>query len=237
MQRADYIRQVLFSNDGLTAREIKERIVELCPSLWEEKIAFYADAGKEKSESWVDNQLCAEVSSTIRKWGRQGKVSLGKNDNGVTTFTATEHYKNNTETLYDDDYDESVEEYGEENELSCGPNCGYVYLMKSTVFPDTYKIGESIDYEKRQYELSKDNRYGVFGLETISYIKVNDRKEIEKLLHSYFYAIRLYKKSSIKVDTELFKTSNDLPNEFKKFIINNFINNPFNEEVIEYSFV
>ena len=236
MQRADYIRQVLFSNDGLTAREIKERIVELCPSLWDEKLAFYADAGKEKSEPWIDNQLCAEVSSTIRKWGRQGKVIVGKNEKGTTIFTATDHYKNSNEITLEND-DDVIEEYNEDNELSCGPNCGYVYLMKSTVFPNTYKIGESMDYEKRQYELSKDNRYGVFGLETISYIKVNDRKEIEKLLHSYFYAIRLCKKSSIKVDTELFQTENDLPNEFKKFITNNFINNPFNKEVIEYSFV
>jgi hypothetical protein len=238
MQRADYIRKVLFSNDGLTAREIKERIVELCPDLWNDKVAFYADAGKDKSNTWVDNQLTAEVSSSLIQWCKQGKVILSKNEKDVTIFTATDHYKNSVDFSYENNVDNNIiiEEYDEEDGLECGTECGYVYLMESTVFSNTYKIGESVNYEKREYELSKDNRYGVFGLKTISYIKVRDRKEMEKLLHHYFYSIRLYKKTSINVDTELFKTDGDLPKEFKNFITNNFINNSFNDEILEYQF-
>lgn len=56
MTRSQCIREILIENDNLNARQIMNILVETYPQIWNDKLAFYADAGKEKSESWVGIQ-------------------------------------------------------------------------------------------------------------------------------------------------------------------------------------
>jgi len=241
MTRSQCIREILIDNDNLNAREIMNLLIQKYPQIWNNKVAFYADAGKEKSESWVSNALSAEVSSTIRAWHREGKVILGK-VNGITTFTATDVYKKQLsgEPQLDD---ENIIIYEEDNEdeqtdcVNCNDKSGIVYFLYSDVFKDVSKIGKTIDLDKRIYDLSKDNRYGVFSLKVKGWIKVKNYGEVEKMFHNYFNKYRLYKDNfGINVDTELFKVNN-FYDMWKTFIKVNYLDNPnMKDEIIEYHF-
>lgn len=241
MTRNQCIREILIKNDNLSAIQIMNILIERYPQIWDDKVAFYADAGKEKSESWVSSQLSAEVSSTIRVWHKEGKVILDKT-NKTTTFTLTDTYKrqlteglileDQTITNYDEDDDEDLDC------VNCNHKSGFVYFSRSDIFKDTYKIGRATNLEKRIYDLSKDNRYGVFNLKLKGWIMVKNYKEVEKMFHNYFNGYRLYKGNfGINVNTELFKTNDDLYEMWKRFITVNYINNPImKDEVIEYNF-
>ena len=238
MNRSQYIREVLLENDNLSARQIMNIIVEKYPHVWDDKLAFYADAGKEKSESWIRNQLTAEISSNIRSWYSRGKIILDKVD-GITTFTATDLFKtqmNNNQVIDNEnviiDEDEEIDVDCDE----CGDKGGIVYFLNSSIFSDVYKIGKTIDLEKRIYDLSKCNRYGVFNLKVVGWIKVKNYSEVERMFHSYFNKYRLYKNNlDINVDTELFKTNHNFYDMWKNFIMSNYLNNSeMKNEIIDY---
>ena len=240
MTRSQCIREILIENDNLSARQIMNILIQRHPQIWDSKVSFYADAGKEKSESWVSNQLSAEVSSTIRAWYREGKIILDK-VNKITTFTATDAYKrqlidgvlleDQDITIYDED-DEDLDS------VNCNDKNGIVYFLYSDIFKDVSKIGKTIDLEKRIYDLSKDNRYGVFNLKVKGWIMVRNYGAVEKMFHNFFNKYRLYKDNfGINVDTELFKTDNDLYKMWVSFIKVNYIENPLMKgEIIEHHF-
>jgi hypothetical protein len=240
MTRSQCIREILIENDNLNARQIMNILVEKYPQIWNDKLAFYADAGKEKSESWVGNQLTAEISSTIRAWHREGKIILDK-VSGLTTFTATDLYKSqlNGNQVIDNenitiDEDEEIDVDCEE----CNDKGGIVYILNSEIFSDVYKIGKTIDLEKRIYDLSKDTRYGVFKLKVVGWIKVKNYGEVEKMFHYYFNKYRLYKSNlGVNVDTELFKTNHNFYDMWKNFITSNYLNNStMKNEILDYKF-
>ena len=244
MSRSQCIREILVENDNLNSRQIMNILIEKHPKIWDDKIAFYADAGKDKSQTWVSNQLTAEVSSTIRAWVREGKVLMGEVD-GLTTFTATDSFKKqiNGFSTFDDETNNSLENtitevYEDETCEDCTDKGGIVYFLKSDIFNDVYKIGKTIDLDKRIYDLSKDNRYGVFKLEVKGWIRVKKYNEVEELLHRFFNKYRLYKKNyGINVDTELFKTDVDFFDVWKNFIKINYLDNPImKSDIIDYKF-
>jgi hypothetical protein len=222
MTRSQFIREILIENDNLSAIQIMNILIERYPQIWYDKVAFYADAGKEKSESWVSSQLSAEISATIRVWHREGKVILDK-VNKITTFTLTDAYKIQlTEDILLDD--QTIPIYEDDEDFDC-VNCND-------------KIGLATNLEKRIYELSKDNRYGVFNLKLKGWIRVKNYKAVEKMFHNYFNNCRLYKCNfGINVNTELFKTNDDLYDMWKTFIKVNYLDNPImKDEIIEYQF-
>jgi hypothetical protein len=240
MIRNKCIQEILIEKDNLTSKEITNILIEKYPQIWDDKLAFYADAGKEKSESWVRNQLTAEVGSALRYWHKQGKIILGE-VNDVRTFTATDSYKSQLKVGQFIDIDEIVVNEDEEINFDC-ENCndkiGVVYFLKSEIFPDTYKIGKTTNLEKRIYDLSKDIRYGVFKLKEIGWVKIKNYDEVEKIFHSYFCKYRLYKNNLIvNVDTELFKTNHNFYDMWKQFIITNYMDNPImKKEVLDFKF-
>jgi hypothetical protein len=242
MTRNQYIREILIDNDNLNARQIMNLLIQKYPQIWNDKVAFYADAGKEKSESWVSNQLSTEISSTIRAWHREGKAILGK-VNGITTFTVTDLYKKQLggELQLDNDTTIIYEEDGEDEEetdcVNCNDRNGIVYFLYSDIFKDVSKIGKTIDLDKRIYDLSKDNRYGVFNLKVKGWIKVRNYGAVEKMFHNYFNKYRLYKDNfGINVDTELFKVNN-FYDMWKTFIKVNYLDNPnMKDEIMECYF-
>ena len=239
MTRSQFIREILIENDNLSATQIMNILIERYPQIWYDKVAFYADAGKEKSESWVSSQLSAEISATIRVWHREGKVILDKT-NKITTFTLTDTYKKQlTEDILLDDQIIPIYEDDEDFDcVNCNNKSGIVYFLRSDIFKDTYKIGLATNLEKRIYELSKDNRYGVFNLKLKGWIRVKNYKAVEKMFHNYFNNCRLYKCNfGINVNTELFKTNDDLYDMWKTFIKVNYLDNPImKDEIIEYQF-
>jgi hypothetical protein len=242
MTRSQCIREILVDNDNLTARQIMNILIQKYPQIWNDKVAFYADAGKEKSESWVSNQLTAEIHRQILFWKSEGKITSEKNE-GVNTFTATDSFKNSIKigpALNDGIVDNSIsDEYNEDECIDCEDKGGVVYFLSSDIFPDVSKIGETIDLEKRIYDLSKDNRYGVFNLKVKGWIKVKNHKEVERMFHKFFNKYRLYSKGyfDLKVDTELFKTDHNLYEMWKHFIKVNYLDNQFmKNEIIDYKF-
>lgn len=115
--------------------------------------------------------------------------------------------------------------------------CGYTYFMKSQTIPDVYKIGKADDVNSRENNLLKDNRYGVFNLKILGWVKVVDPYRFEKLFHTYYQNYRLFRKNGIEVDTELFKTDKDFYDMWKKFIKINYLDNEeMKDEIIEYNF-
>ncbi len=64
---------------------------------------------------------------------------------------------------------------------------GYVYLIQPLDVP-VYKIGVSIDVEKRIARKEKEKDY---KLEIICSVFVNDRYRTERILHNFFHRYRL----------------------------------------------
>jgi hypothetical protein len=244
MSRSQCIREILVENDNLNSRQIMNILIEKHPNIWDNKVAFYADAGKEKSESWVGNQLTAEIHRQILHWKNEGKVTSIKVNN-INTFTATDSFKNQIKEvlIFDDDKKISSEniiseDYEDDSCEDCTDKSGIVYFLQSDIFKDVYKIGKTIDLDKRMYELSRDNRYGVFKLEVKGWIRVKQYGEVEKLFHSYFNKYRLYKDNfGLNVSTELFKTNFELFDVWKNFIKLNYLDNPLMKgEIVDYKF-
>ena len=239
MSRSQLIREILVDYDNLNARQIMNILIEKYPKIWDDKIAFYADAGKEKTQTWVGNQLTAEVSSTIRAWCREGKVVLGE-INGLTTFTATDSFKKLIKgySNFDDESFVTDNLVLEEDEScdTCSDRNGIVYILQSEIFNDTFKIGKTTDLDKRMYDLSRDKRYGVFKLKVKGWIRVKQYDEVERLFHYYFNKYRLYGKNfDLNVDTELFKTNLDLYELWKDFIKINYLDNPnMKSDIIDF---
>jgi hypothetical protein len=239
-ERSERIRKILIENDNLSTKQIMNILIEKNPQILEDKIAFYADAGKEKSDSWVINQLRAEIASALDPWVKKGKITLGK-ENGIITYTATEFFKKQitseqvigNESELDDEYD-SIDFDSD----SCDDKVGINYFLISEICPNISKIGETTDLERRMYELSKHKTYGAFKLKVKGYIVVKNCKKVETMFHNYFNQYRLYPdNSSIKIRTELFDTDFDLYELWKNFIIINYLNNPImKNEILEYKF-
>jgi hypothetical protein len=244
MNRSQCIREILVDNDNLTARQIMNILIQKYPQIWNDKVAFYADAGKEKSESWVSNQLTAEIHRQILNWKKEGKITSVK-INSINTFTATDSFKNQIKELsiFDDNVNNNSEiiiseDYEDDICEDCLDKGGIVYILKSDIFNDVYKIGKTIDLDKRMYDLSRDNRYGVFKLQVKGWIRVKQYGEVEKMFHSYFNKYRLHKENfDLNVSTELFKTNFDLFDIWKNFIKLNYLDNPLmKSDIIDYKF-
>ena len=114
---------------------------------------------------------------------------------------------------------------------------GYTYFMKSQTIPNVYKIGKADDYNVRERDLLKDNRYGLFSLKTLGWVKVKEPYKLEKLFHTYYQEFRLSRKNGLEVDTELFITENNLYDMWKKFIKTNYLDDDvMKKEILEYNF-
>jgi len=113
----------------------------------------------------------------------------------------------------------------------------YTYFMVSQTIPNIYKIGKAKNVETREYDLSKDNRYGLFDLKTKGWVKTNNPYKLERLFHLYYERYRLSTKNGLKVDTELFQTEHDLYGKWVDFINLNYLNNPImKDEILDYKF-
>jgi hypothetical protein len=243
MNRTELIREILSENDNLNSKQIMDILIQKYPQIWENKVAFYAEAGKEKSESWVKRQLTAEVGRTLLTWVTEGKVIKVVNGNGIlNTFIATDNFKKQFTNdvsfeaenfnIYDDEVDEDLDC------VNCDDKVGIVYFLQSDIFSDVSKIGKTTDLDKRIYDLSKDNRYGVFNLKVNGWIRVRNYGSVEKMFHNFFNKYRLYKGNfNLKVDTELFKTNDNLYEMWVSFIKVNYLNNPLmKDEIVDYHF-
>jgi hypothetical protein len=147
-------------------------------------------------------------------------------------------YCNSTFFAVDEEMPEgSTESESFEDEINQGEYVyfGYTYFMKSKSIPNIYKIGKADDVEKREKDLTKDSKYGVFNLTTLGWVKVKNPYKFEKLFHTYFQDYRLSRKNGIEVDTELFLTEKNLYEMWKKFVQKNYLEDEnMKSEVIEY---
>lgn len=141
------------------------------------------------------------------------------------------------DTLYDVEEEEGTKIF-DVQETSNNVECGeYTYFMVSQTIPNIYKIGKAKNVETREFDLSKDNRYGLFNLKTKGWVKTNNPYKLERLFHLYYERYRLSTKNGLKVDTELFQTEHDLYAKWVDFINLNYISNPImKDEILEYKF-
>lgn len=207
-----------YGNDKLTS-ELTELYYEVYPNYIDERRRDYISRGVDKTEKELFNQIGAEISSVIITYGRDlistdrssNKRRFSLTDKGLEFYN--ELISNKTEDIL------PMEEISKDDEIELqSDNKGIVYLLVSSTYPDTYKIGITISLEERLINLSRDFRYGVFDLKPKMYFKCNDYQLIEQVLHKFFEDFRLGKKNDLSVDTELFKDNPTIEEEFEAFV-------------------
>jgi hypothetical protein len=256
MNKTELIREILSENDNLNSKQIMDILIQKYPQIWDNKVAFYAEVGKEKSESWVKRQLTAEVGRTLLTWVTEGKVIKFVNGNGIlNTFIATDNFKkqftndisfkeenfNTCDYEVDEEiYDHDIDQIYEENIITQG----IVYVLKSSWCEGIVKPGKSnVEYfEKRMYDLSRHNCYASYNLQLTSYVVTKDERvafQIETGFHNYISEYRICPQNKVstelksKLRTELFYSKEyDLEKLFKLWITRNYINDPIKKGFI-----
>ena len=199
--------------NGKTRNELAILWCECYPDRVDEKRRYYLSKGNEKTEKELFNQISGEIGAYINN--NPNLFIVEKTDK--TKYSLTEEGKIAYTKLVSDEpqeYELDVEVVDEFVDSK-----GIVYLLRSKTYPGTYKIGITIrTMEDRITELRKDNRYGVFNLETVMYVKCNNYQLVEQVLHKFFEDFRLGRDNELSVDTELFKDNDTIEEEFKLFV-------------------
>ena len=215
MTRLEFIYKSLI-RQTLTTSQLTDYFYEECSDLVDEKRRYYISKNSEKTEKELRTQIQAEFSSVInrstnKKYFLTSKDGYSLSEEGKKEYTLN-YLKDDMQEYIIEDIDITDVEITEEFNKR-----GIIYLLKSSSFKDVYKIGKTIDLNKRMYDLKRDHRYGVFALEPIMYIDCEDYHIIERVFHKFFEDYRLCKKNDILVDTELFKGLDTIEDEFKLF--------------------
>jgi hypothetical protein len=218
MTKLEFILKSLLT-ENLKTTEIVDKYYDECSDDVDNKRRYYISKNKEKTEKELRTQILAEFSSDITR--KYNKIYFDKVGDSYTLSEDGKKYYNEFYLKTEDDVDVESEDIDIEltnDEIKEEFNKkGIIYLLKSESFEDVYKIGKTINLDKRLNDLKKDNRYGVFDLNVLMYIECPDYSIIERVFHKFFEDYRLCKKNNIGVDTELFKGVSTIVEEFKLF--------------------
>ncbi len=222
MTLKNFIVKKLYENGDLSLVSLVDMFYEECPDKIERKRGYYISKGNEKTEKELKQQVLNEFSRERHRLSQLSLINYDKISIKITDIGKKFYTDNFNDTLIDDEFiNECSDEYISDDDVSdiiiSGEKGGFVYLLKSDIYPDTYKIGKTKNINQRIGDLIKDHRYGIFGLREIMRIECDDYSIIERVLHKFFEDYRLCKKNDIKVDTELFKGNESIEIEFELF--------------------
>jgi len=230
MNFKEHIIKHLRKNGNMTTAQLAEAYYSEKPEEIQRRMANYAANGQAVTEKEMYRKVHAEIGAIIRQNPALVQTTKPATLN-VHSLTPAgekyhdEHYGGSSQQYqYAPDQEDTEDDIQEEE----GSTRGTVYLLHSTMFPGTYKIGQTADLDKRLKDLKKDNRYGLFAFEAIMHIQCDNYLTIERTLHKFLEDFRLAKKNkniTIEVDTELFKDCPNLETEFEMFA-NMLIANP-----------
>jgi hypothetical protein len=236
MKKIDFLIRSLYDKN-LTAKQLTDLYYEKCQDDIDKKRQYYIDKGIEKTEKQLRNQIYAEIGSTFYDNKNKIYTYFNISNDRPHLYSLTEEGKAKYGELLED-----VEEiYLDEPILIEEPkgnndDIGIVYLLKSKIHADTYKIGmTNRTVEERLYDLQRDRTYGSYILEPLIHVKLKNYSLVEQVCHKYFENFRLCKRNDLFIDTELFKTDVNLLNEFKYFLRVNFLEHQrLIKDVLEY---
>jgi hypothetical protein len=239
MKKIDFLIRSLY-NRSLSSSELTSLYYEECQEDIDIKRQYYADKGKEMTESQLKSQIRAEISSTFydRKTGNVIEYFTISEDR-PHLYSLTEEGRIKYKELFDEDIESTIIDepiINDVHETENKDDIGIVYLLKSGIHKDTYKIGiTNREIDDRVNDLYRDRTYGSYLLKPLLYIKLKNYNQVEQVSHKFFENFRLCKKNDIFIDTELFKTDINLFEEFKYFLKVNFLDHPrLKYDVLEY---
>jgi len=248
MDKVRILQEIMVGGESLTAKQVAQRIKDSYPTEWKEKAEYYLSQGED--DDFVLGQVRGEVGAAFysnkgnRGWVNRGLLTRQKNDDGHWIYTITEEYQtflkqNLSESFSDVDLntteiDEIVDEYTDDCQ-ECVKEY-YVYLMKSSVFPNTYKIGFTDNLLRREKELlSASNKvYNIFNFKVDLWVQLSTKTQMEQMedtLHGFFHKHRLFKKNGNVIDTEIFLNS-EMENLFRNFISKNYLQDLYQRGVV-----
>jgi predicted GIY-YIG superfamily endonuclease len=245
MDKARILREIMVKGESLTTKEIALRIKNEYPQEWAEKAEYYLSKGED--EKFVISQLRGEIGATFYSsqggWVNLGRIKREKNENGVWVYTITSEYQSflmnaTQESFLDTETDNSNGDNYESTYEECDDclNEYFVYLMKSSIFSNTYKIGFTDNLSRREKELlSPSNKvYNVFDFKVCLWTQLTDKSEMEQMeknLHSYFFKNRLFQKNGSAINTEIF-INNNLEKLFTEFVRRNYLDDSYKKGVV-----
>ena len=180
-----------------------------------EKKLFTKIGGELTSYSWHNPELFVEDrnSNDIRfSLSDEGKLLYQE----IISRANDETDEYTPEDVSMDDIEENIEDNIDNGIVE--ENIGIVYLLISSRYSDTYKIGvttRSIEY--RLNELKSDRIYGLFNLQPKMYVKCIDFNLIERVLHKFFEDFRMGTDRN-RASTELFQGITTIEEEFEMFV-------------------
>lgn len=232
MTKREFLFKMLFDNGILTGTNLVDLYYENCDEEVEKKRAYYIGKNEPKTEKELRVQIKAELQSEPYHKNNKGLINIEKVD-GKTQYSLTEEGKNVYLTNYCENEivneisDEVVVDVVDVDVVDGENDNGIVYLLRSKLFTDTYKIGiTKTTIEQRVESLKRDNRYGTFKLKPVMYMQCSDISIIEIVLHKFFENYRICKKNDVGVDTELFKGLDTIEQEFELFATTFLMANP-----------
>lgn len=196
-----FIIYTLKHNPGLTANDLLEEFKREKNNLYELKLKNYPTP--EETDKQLRSEIISNLTSKRLKGGHRICDHFEKITDQNTRYKLTGIGQNCYDIIFDDE--EITEDIIEEED-----NIGFVYLLKakSSWWSGVYKIGKAQNIEARLNQISKDNRYGMFGFEIIDKVKVYDYAQVEKILHNILHKYRVCKNNGF-CDTEIFIMHND----------------------------
>jgi hypothetical protein len=217
MTKLEFILKTLYSKT-LKTSDLTDVYYDECSDEVESKRRYYISKNIEKTEKELRTQLTAELSSNLNRVSNKN-LFVKLPDGYTLSEEGKKYYVDNftSDNQEDDDFEAVEVEITEDDIKEQFNKRGIIYLLKSKNFEGVYKIGKTIDMNKRMIDLKKDHRYGVFDLFPLMYIDCQDYSIIERVFHKFFEDFRLCKKNDIKVDTELFRNIESIEQEFELF--------------------
>lgn len=186
MKRKDFLLKTL-KNRKLNINEITDIYYETCSENVDSKRQSYIDKGKSMTEKQLRNQISAEFCSNMVDHYK----NLFEIDKSMKpqSYSLTEKGIEKYNEIFVDEVevtptDEEIKEILSED-LSDG--VGYVYLMKSKIHKNTYKIGiTNRSIEERLFDLQRDRTYGSYNLAPLIHIKLKNYNQVEQVCHKFF---------------------------------------------------
>jgi predicted GIY-YIG superfamily endonuclease len=248
MDKVRLLQEIMVGGETLTAKQVAQRIKDKYPQEWEEKAQYYLSQGQD--DDYVLGQVRGEVGATFYSnrgnggWVNRGFITRQKNEEGHWVYTITPEYQSFLKNILSESFSDldvdipETEEVFDEFVDEC-QECTkeyFVYLMKSSVFPNTYKIGYTDNLLRREKELLSPSKkvYNIFDFKVFQWVQLVSKLEMEQLeknLHSYFHKNRLFIKNGCAIDTEIF-VNDQMEQLFSNFVYKNYVNDPYQSGVV-----
>jgi len=241
MKLKTLLLQILYKYPNQTSNDIANIIHESYPEYVSNKKLYYIKKNQNKSDKWIWGQIRNEVGRELLRFENTKENAYFKRDEktipskilweltetGIRFFNefvgSEEQITNDTDSLEDynisDDLSNEIEDSEtEDSTFNDYYKPGLVYLLISKHLKTISKVGYTTrTMTERLEELNKNKTYASYNLIPKLYIKTNNVKRLEDLLHVYFEPKRIWKKTGCGIDTELFHSEQNLKNEFVRF--------------------